>query len=100
MNYFIARKERKHGTSLRGRQGRSVYTGQYRSRMHGLAVTKTIRQYRASLDFKSKLWKATRILKDYILNEQQATLLVTFLKNTEQLVNFKTNLVQAFFKKA
>lgn len=36
--------------------------------------------------------------KDYILNEQQATLLVTFLKNIEQVANFKTNLVKAFFE--
>lgn len=35
--------------------------------------------------------------KDYILNEQQATLLITFLKNTEQVANFKENLVKAFF---
>ena len=32
------------------------------------------------------------------MNEQQATLLVTFLKNTEQVANFKTNLVKAFFE--
>lgn len=36
--------------------------------------------------------------KEYILNEQQATLLITFLKNTEQVVNFKENLVKAFFE--
>ncbi|QCE39774.1 hypothetical protein E8M06_11025 [Streptococcus suis] len=36
--------------------------------------------------------------KDYILNEQQATLLITFLKNTERVANFKENLVRAFFK--
>ncbi|HHT7795548.1 TPA: Rha family transcriptional regulator [Streptococcus suis] len=36
--------------------------------------------------------------KDYILNEQQATLLITFLKNTEQVANFKENLVRAFFE--
>ena len=36
--------------------------------------------------------------KDYILNEQQATLLITFLKNTEQVANFKENLVKAFFE--
>ncbi|GAY71225.1 MULTISPECIES: Rha family transcriptional regulator [Streptococcus] len=35
--------------------------------------------------------------KDYILNEQQATLLITFLKNTEQVATFKENLVKAFF---
>ena len=36
--------------------------------------------------------------KDYILNEQQATLLITFLKNTEQVATFKENLVKAFFE--
>ena len=36
--------------------------------------------------------------KDYILNEQQATLLITFLDNTPQVVKFKTNLVKAFFE--
>ena len=36
--------------------------------------------------------------KAYILNEQQATLLITFLKNTEQVANFKENLVKAFFE--
>lgn len=36
--------------------------------------------------------------KDYILNEQQATLLITFLKSTEQVANFKENLVKAFFE--
>lgn len=36
--------------------------------------------------------------KDYILNKQQATLLITFLKNTEQVANFKENLVKAFFE--
>ena len=39
-----------------------------------------------------------RPMKIYRLNEQQATLLVTFLKNTEQVANFKTNLVKAFFE--
>lgn len=36
--------------------------------------------------------------KLYRLNEQQATLLITFLKNTEQVANFKENLVKAFFE--
>lgn len=37
-------------------------------------------------------------VRDYILNEQQATLLITFLRNTEQVANFKENLVKAFFE--
>ncbi len=36
--------------------------------------------------------------KIYHLNEQQATLLITFLKNTAPVVEFKKNLVKAFFK--
>ena len=37
-------------------------------------------------------------VRNYILNEQQATLLITFLKNTEQVANFKEALVKAFFE--
>ncbi|HEM5983838.1 Rha family transcriptional regulator [Streptococcus suis] len=36
--------------------------------------------------------------KVYRLNEQQATLLVTYLGNTDPVLNFKTNLVKAFFE--
>ncbi|HEL1913615.1 TPA: Rha family transcriptional regulator [Streptococcus suis] len=36
--------------------------------------------------------------KVYHLNEQQATLLITYLDNTSQVVKFKTNLVKAFFE--
>ncbi|MCO0824860.1 hypothetical protein NGA80_01095 [Streptococcus suis] len=39
-----------------------------------------------------------KFLEVPILNEQQATLLITFLKNTEQVANFKENLVKAFFE--
>jgi phage regulator Rha-like protein len=35
--------------------------------------------------------------KVYHLNEQQATLLITFLKNTEPVVAFKTELVRQFY---
>jgi len=35
--------------------------------------------------------------KIYHLNEPQATLLITFLKNTEQVVRFKTELVRQFY---
>ncbi|OTG44053.1 hypothetical protein B7935_10385 [Streptococcus agalactiae] len=41
--------------------------------------------------------EAGQNVRDYILNEQQATLLITFLKNTEQVATFKENLVKAFF---
>ena len=39
-----------------------------------------------------------RPMKIYRLNEQQATLLITYLKNTEPVRRFKTNLVKAFFE--
>lgn len=35
--------------------------------------------------------------KIYHLNEQQATLLITFLKNTDQVADFKTELVRQFY---
>lgn len=47
--------------------------------------------------FKIQAMESGQNSKDYILNEQQATLLITFLKNTEQVANFKENLVKAFF---
>lgn len=39
-----------------------------------------------------------RPMKIYRLNEQQATLLFTYLKNTEPVRRFKMNLVKAFFE--
>lgn len=67
-------------------------------------ITKTIRKHQARFEqfgkvgFKIQAMESGQDTKDYILNEQQATLLVTFLKNTEQVANFKTNLVKAFFE--
>ena len=67
-------------------------------------ITKTIRKHQARFEqfgkvgFKIQATESGQNTKDYILNEQQATLLVTFLKNTEQVANFKTNLVKAFFE--
>ncbi len=46
-------------------------------------------------DFKSALGKEAKKLA--LLNEQQSTLLITFLKNTKEVVSFKINLVKAFF---
>ena len=37
-------------------------------------------------------------MKIYRLNEQQATLLITYLKNTAPVRKFKKNLVEAFFE--
>ncbi|MGP0397460.1 Rha family transcriptional regulator [Streptococcus pneumoniae] len=50
------------------------------------------------VSFKMRPLQSGQQAKDYILNEKQATLLITFLKNTEQVANFKTNLVKAFFE--
>jgi hypothetical protein len=67
-------------------------------------ITRTIRKHQARFErfgkvgFKIQALKSGQSAKDFILNEQQATLLVTFLKNTEQVANFKENLVRAFFE--
>ena len=67
-------------------------------------ITKTIRKHQVRFEqfgkvgFKIQAMESGQNTKDYILNEQQATLLVTFLKNTEQVANFKMNLVKAFFE--
>ena len=45
-----------------------------------------------------KLYGRGQPKKAYILNEQQATLLITYLKNTEPVREFKKNLVKAFFE--
>ncbi|MGK0719773.1 Rha family transcriptional regulator [Streptococcus uberis] len=68
------------------------------------AIQEHIRKHKARLEHFGKLAFKMRPLpsgqrtKDYILNEQQATLLITFLKNTEQVATFKENLVKAFFE--
>lgn len=48
--------------------------------------------------FKISPSDAGQNVRDYILNEQQATLLITYLRNTEPVREFKTNLVKAFFE--
>lgn len=68
------------------------------------AIQEHIRKQIARLEqfgkvsFKMRPLQSGQQAKDYILNEQQATLLIKFLKNTEQVANFKTNLVKAFFE--
>ena len=68
------------------------------------AIQEHIRKQIARLEqfgkvsFKMRPLQSGQQAKDYILNEQQATLLITFLKNTEKVANFKTNLVKAFFE--
>ncbi|MHA4906997.1 Rha family transcriptional regulator [Streptococcus constellatus] len=48
--------------------------------------------------FKISPSEAGQNVRDYILNEQQATLLITYLRNSEPVKEFKTNLVKAFFE--
>lgn len=50
------------------------------------------------MTFKISPSEAGQNVRDYILNEQQATLLITYLRNTEPVKEFKTNLVKAFFE--
>ena len=68
-------------------------------------VTRLVREHKA--DFEAlgilgfeihKLDTRGQPKKPYILNEQQATLLITYLKNTEPIREFKKNLVKAFFE--
>ena len=68
-------------------------------------ITRLIRENKADfeelgiLGFKiHKLDTRGQPKKSYILNEQQATLLITYLKNTETVRQFKLNLVKAFFE--
>jgi len=49
------------------------------------------------LDFKSKNPQGGRPIKFCKLNELQATLLITFLDNTDKVVEFKTELVRQFY---
>lgn len=69
------------------------------------AIQEHIRKHKARLErfgiiaFEMrKLDGRGRPEKLYHLNEQQATLLITFLKNTDQVATFKENLVKAFFE--
>ena len=50
------------------------------------------------VQFKISPSKSGQNVRDYILNEQQATLLITYLRNTEPVKGFKKNLVKAFFE--
>ncbi len=68
-------------------------------------ITRLIREHKVDfealgiLGFKiHKLDTRGQPKKSYILNEQQATLLITYLKNTEPVREFKKNLVKAFFE--
>ena len=50
------------------------------------------------VQFKISPSESGQNVRDYILNDQQATLLNTYLRNTEPVKEFKKNLVKAFFE--
>ena len=68
------------------------------------AVKEQIRKHLAELEkfgkvaFKMTPLESGQSKRDYILNEQQATLLITFLRNTAPVIAFKSSLVKAFFE--
>lgn len=67
------------------------------------SVNRTIRKQLGRLErfgkvgFKIRASTSGQQQKDYVLNEQQATLLITFLKNTDLVAEFKTALVEQFY---
>ena len=68
------------------------------------AVKEQIRKHLLELEkfgkvaFKMTPLESGQSKRDYILNEQQATLLITFLRNTAPVISFKLALVKAFFE--
>lgn len=68
------------------------------------AINKTIREQLSRLEragnghveFKMQRRPSGRMAKLFLLNEQQATLLITFLKNTPRVADFKEELVRQF----
>ncbi|WP_312221812.1 Rha family transcriptional regulator [Streptococcus parasuis] len=68
------------------------------------AVKEQIRKHLLELEkfgkvaFKMTPLESGQSKRDYILNEQQATLLITFLRNTAPVIAFKSSLVKAFFE--
>lgn len=67
-------------------------------------ITRLIRENKVDFEalgkvgFKIQAMASGQQSKTYILNEQQATLLITYLKNTKPVREFKKNLVKAFFE--
>ena len=68
------------------------------------SVQRSIRNYEkeisslGKLGFEIRPMKSGQEMKIYLLNEPQATFLITLLKNTEIVVNFKLELVKQFYK--
>lgn len=74
------------------------YTGIQKKNVHELIKTheETLKQF-GKIAFETEALESGQTKTNYLLNEQQATLLITFMKNTQAVVVFKTKLVQAFF---
>ncbi|MDY5435804.1 Rha family transcriptional regulator [Peptostreptococcus porci] len=68
------------------------------------SITRTIRKHEkdfeefGKLGFKIRPSDSGQNEKIYILNEEQATLLITYLKNTDIVREFKKRLVKEFYK--
>lgn len=68
------------------------------------SVTRLIRTHKESLETFGKVGKQIRPLpsgqstKIYLLNEQQVTLLIAFMQNTPEVIQFKVELVKQFYK--
>lgn len=67
-------------------------------------ITRLIREQKVDFEnlgkvgFQIQAMTSGQHSKNYILNEQQATLLITYLRNTQPVREFKKNLVKAFFE--
>ncbi|HEM4882171.1 TPA: Rha family transcriptional regulator [Streptococcus suis] len=67
-------------------------------------ITRLIREHKIDFEnlgkvgFQIQAMTSGQHSKNYILNEQQATLLITYLRNTQPVREFKKNLVKAFFE--
>ncbi|MFB5067966.1 Rha family transcriptional regulator [Aerococcus sanguinicola] len=67
-------------------------------------VTRLIRKHKSSLNkfgkvgFKIQASESGQKEKDYKLNESQATLLITFMRNTPKVIEFKEALVKEFYQ--
>ncbi|CYX29931.1 Rha family transcriptional regulator [Streptococcus suis] len=67
-------------------------------------ITRLIREHKMDFEnlgkvgFQIQAMTSGQHSKNYILNEQQATLLITYLRNTQPVREFKKNLVKAFFE--
>lgn len=68
------------------------------------SVQRIIDKYNSSIEqfgkvrFEITPSKSGQSQKVYLLNEQQATFLITLLKNTDKVVNFKLELVKQFYE--